>query len=375
MINAQLPSHMVPRYVIALDEFPFTPSGKIDRKALPEINQENTAVHIEYTPANNDIENILVKLWQEVLTIGKIGVTDNFLEAGGNSLLAVRLARKISDITNLNIAAGDIFAYPTIRQIASVIKKGYTPKFQKSIALTNNPSAPLLFCCCGINIYQTLADKLTPSFSTHGVYTPIEDSIFQINEEENSHNSLPSIEAIAKEYVDIIYRQQGDQGPYFIAGVSLGGVIAYEIAQQLQSQGKTVAHLFLIDPVLPSSIQWLPISWMQHKAKRLLQLPLDKLKRYKNKKLTPQTPRNNTDVDPATNNNQDDKSDRKRVRTLICDYEEHIQPYSGDATLFHSNLRAKRPGYQVPNDCGWGKLIKQTLHICNLNTDHLGGLF
>ena len=85
----ELPDYMIPAYFVGIDQIPLTANGKIDRKSLPDPGGSiNTGV--EYVPPRNEIESKLVKIWQEVLEIEKIGVNDNFFDLGGNSLSLIR---------------------------------------------------------------------------------------------------------------------------------------------------------------------------------------------------------------------------------------------------------------------------------------------
>ena len=84
---------MIPAHMIALESFPLTANGKIDRKALPD--PEGTAKETGYTAPRNETEAKLAEIWQEVLEVEQVGITDDFFELGGHSLLAVRLVSQI----------------------------------------------------------------------------------------------------------------------------------------------------------------------------------------------------------------------------------------------------------------------------------------
>lgn len=120
-LSKVLPDYMIPAYFIQLDKMPLTPNGKIDRKALPESN-ESLSSRFEYEAPRNEVEEKLVKIWEEVLDIDKVGIYDNFFEIGGHSLLIMRIIIKIKDLLNTEITIRDFYASPTIVGINQLIE-------------------------------------------------------------------------------------------------------------------------------------------------------------------------------------------------------------------------------------------------------------
>ncbi|MCK4257326.1 MAG: amino acid adenylation domain-containing protein [Halanaerobiales bacterium] len=120
-LSNKLPNYMIPTYLISLDEMPITTSGKIDRKALPRP-EGKLQEKIEYIPPSNEIEEKLVKIFSEVLSIKKIGVAHNFFEIGGDSIKAMQVAAKISQ-RGYYCKVQDIIMYPTIAQLAPKVEK------------------------------------------------------------------------------------------------------------------------------------------------------------------------------------------------------------------------------------------------------------
>jgi amino acid adenylation domain-containing protein len=118
-----LPDYMVPAYFIPLEKIPVTPSGKVDRKALPAIKVLD--VEKEYAPPRNEREKKLCQLWSEVLGLeeGKIGIDDNFFKLGGHSLKATILISKIHKTFNVKVTLGEIFNQPFIRGLSEWIKQ------------------------------------------------------------------------------------------------------------------------------------------------------------------------------------------------------------------------------------------------------------
>ncbi len=117
----ELPGYMVPAYFVPVDRIPLNANGKIDRGALPEP-KEGTADE-EYIPPRDEVETNLVEIWQDVLGIEKIGISDNFFDLSGHSLTATMLASRIHKAFNVKIPLTKIFVTPTIRGIAGYIKE------------------------------------------------------------------------------------------------------------------------------------------------------------------------------------------------------------------------------------------------------------
>ena len=120
-LSDNLPNYMVPSYFTALDEFPYTPNGKIDKNALPIPNGILQNEKVGYIAPKTDLEVKLVSIWEEVLNTKPIGIKDNFFELGGDSILAMNLNIKLLKITD-KIKYSDIFTYPTIVELSEKIQ-------------------------------------------------------------------------------------------------------------------------------------------------------------------------------------------------------------------------------------------------------------
>ncbi|QIY90739.1 non-ribosomal peptide synthetase [Chryseobacterium gallinarum] len=130
----RLPEYMVPAFFVELDTIPLTFNGKIDRKSLPDISDENL-IRKEYTAPGNETEKKIAEIWQEVLGIEKIGATDNFFELGGHSLKALNILHRINESFQLSFSLEYIFNFPTVGSLAEIIS---TLTFPASNELVNN---------------------------------------------------------------------------------------------------------------------------------------------------------------------------------------------------------------------------------------------
>lgn len=115
-LSKSLPRYMIPSYYIALDDFPYTPNGKIDRKKLPMPQKLKNINNEEYIPPKTDLQKQLVNIFEKVLNTNPIGINDNFFELGGDSLLAMSLNIELLKITN-KVSYSDIFKYSSVAEL------------------------------------------------------------------------------------------------------------------------------------------------------------------------------------------------------------------------------------------------------------------
>ena len=129
-LSKSLPRYMVPSYYVPLDEFIYTPNGKIDRKKLPLPQNLSKLCREQYIAPGNELEKKLVDIFQKVLNISPIGINDNFFELGGDSLLAMKLNIELLEITN-KISYSDIFKCSTVSDIEEKINSNDEFKHNK----------------------------------------------------------------------------------------------------------------------------------------------------------------------------------------------------------------------------------------------------
>ncbi|MBE0339247.1 non-ribosomal peptide synthetase [Paenibacillus sp. 23TSA30-6] len=120
-LSQELPGYMVPSYFVQLEQLPLTPNGKVDRRALPQP-EGSVSSGAEYVPPQNQLQVQLVSIWKDVLELERIGIKDNFFEAGGHSLRATHVISLIHKELHKNVQLKDLFQHPTIEQLAHVIE-------------------------------------------------------------------------------------------------------------------------------------------------------------------------------------------------------------------------------------------------------------
>jgi amino acid adenylation domain-containing protein len=123
-IALTLPQHMIPAAIIAVPTLPRTPSGKVDRRALAQLELHLPPRESEYLAAENDLEQALVAIWQDVLHVDRVGINDNFFDLGGHSLLVVQVQRRLREACGREVSITDMFRLSTIKALAAHLGGG-----------------------------------------------------------------------------------------------------------------------------------------------------------------------------------------------------------------------------------------------------------
>jgi thioesterase domain-containing protein/acyl carrier protein len=243
-----------------LDALPLTPNGKVDRRALPMPEQVRQEVEETFVAPRTEIERQLTQIWEEVLGIQPISIKDNFFDLGGHSLLAVRLFAQIEKKFGTSIPLATLFQSGTVEALAKILYQeqqlaGHQEKsktcWSSLVEIQPNGDKPPLFCIHPLGgeiiCYRPLAQRLGSDQPIYGL------------QPHGLDGQLPytRIEDMASHYIREIQTIQR-HGPYFLVGYSFGGMIAFEMAQQLHAQGEKVGVLVMIDSLLPGYSKRLP---------------------------------------------------------------------------------------------------------------------
>ncbi|WP_459209686.1 non-ribosomal peptide synthase/polyketide synthase [Aquimarina rhabdastrellae] len=144
-LELHLPEYMVPKIYLKMGNFPLMPSGKVNRKALPEPDFHHSH-NIDYKQPITDIEQQLVAIWEQVLQVDQIGMNDNFFELGGHSIIAVRLVNMVRKKMRVQIKVQDIFETRTVAKLATRIENAERVETQEIKAIADKPTKlPLSF--------------------------------------------------------------------------------------------------------------------------------------------------------------------------------------------------------------------------------------
>ena len=239
-----LPVAFVPEKILEIDTIPLTPNGKTDRKTLRSIaavRQEDTD-QATITMHENEIQKTVHNLFSQVLGIQSFHHSESFFDLGGHSLKAVELVEIMEQIFNKKIPVDLIYRYSSVKQLASAVEK-IKPKDVPTNLVCIKPGGylPPFFCVHGDDANFFLPRFLDKEIPYYGFFHQGQ------NGEKIMHTG---ISAIAAKYIAELVKEKAS-GPYILGGYSIGGVIAYEMANLLIRQGQEVALLILIDSLCP----------------------------------------------------------------------------------------------------------------------------
>ncbi|MDD1633793.1 MAG: AMP-binding protein, partial [Methylococcaceae bacterium] len=241
-----LPAYMVPAAILLLDALPVTPGGKLDRRALPAPDRFRPELERAFVAPRDDLEVQLAHIWEEVLGVRPVGVKDNFFELGGHSLLAVRLFALIQKRLGRQLPLTAVFQGATVETLAEVLRQPGAPGPRSSlVAIQPGGGRRPLFLVhpAGGHVfpYVRLAHCLGREQPCYGL---------QARGLEDGQDPHTRIEDMAAYYIQGLQTVQ-PTGPYLLGGWSMGGVVAFEMAQQLHAEGQQVALLALLDGRIP----------------------------------------------------------------------------------------------------------------------------
>jgi amino acid adenylation domain-containing protein len=242
-LRERVPEYMVPSLFVLIDEMPLTLHGKVDKAALPAPQVSLSRVGgREYVAPRNGLQQQLVDIWEELFKLHPIGVTDNFFELGGHSLQMIMLIARVEERLGKRVTMAEVFNDPTIEHMSQLIGHGKEKLLQSLLVpLQSEGTKPTLFSphASGGHVwcYKELVQHIGQDQPFYGVQArqPDQGPVFHTQ-----------IEAMASDYVEAI-RSVQPHGPYLLAGWSMGGVIAFEMARQFQAQGEEIAMLALMD--------------------------------------------------------------------------------------------------------------------------------
>jgi len=243
-LKTKIPDYMIPSSFIFIEQFPLTPNGKIDRKALPSPIEAAPQLDKVYLEPQTEMEKKLAKIWSDVLKIQRIGIDENFFEIGGHSMIAVTLMVKIEKELGKRLPLAILFDHSNIHDMAQLLEKEIKPiNWGSLVPIRSKGSKKPLYLVhgAGLNLllYTTIVARLDPDQPVFGLQAKGLDGVDE---------PLDTIEGIAAYYNSEILKVD-NSGSYALAGFSMGGQLAYEMARQLVEAGKKVSFLGVFDTV------------------------------------------------------------------------------------------------------------------------------
>jgi amino acid adenylation domain-containing protein len=244
-LRARLPAYMVPSAFVHIEAIPLSPNGKVNRRALPDPEPARFRRPAVFVAPRDPWELDLVRIFEEVLGRSHIGVTDDFFDIGGHSLLAVRLVAHIQRAMGRTLPISVLFAHGTVEKLAALLRHGHAAARSTLVPIQPQGEAPPLFFAhpIGGNVlcYLELSRELGAAQPFYGLEAVGVD---------DERAPLEDIEAMAAHHLQEV-RSIQPRGPYHLGGWSMGGLIAFEMARQLREVGEAVELLALVDTVGP----------------------------------------------------------------------------------------------------------------------------
>ena len=233
----ELPEFAMPSVFIALESLPRNSNGKIDRKMLPQPGTSRPALDIDYVQAQSLVQLQLIQIWEQEMRIHPIGIRDNLFDLGGDSLIVLNILLQVREIFNVEIPESALFPDATVEQLALLIQRQGKHLYKPAIRIRAGDSgSPLFFMHGDYNsggfYCLKLARHLNKDIPFY-VLPPygIDGGLVPSSYEEMAIRHLADIQKIQP------------VGPYYLGGTCNGGMVAYEIARLLRSQGEEIALL------------------------------------------------------------------------------------------------------------------------------------
>ncbi|WEH38140.1 non-ribosomal peptide synthetase/type I polyketide synthase [Streptomyces sp. AM 2-1-1] len=225
-----LPSYMVPSYITELDALPLTPHGKVDVKALPVPRGEDRRQAHEAPVTLYEVS--MARHWEALLGTERAGLGDDFFESGGSSIKLIELLHRLRTEFGVSIPVSRLYQVTTLHGMAATVQDlVHSTSAEELPYLTFNPGPGRpVFCFPPAGghglVYRGLAERLAP-------YRTV------------AFNYLPGDAKVVR-YADLVESVDAE-GPHLLLGYSLGGNLAFEVAKELESRGREVGHVVVLD--------------------------------------------------------------------------------------------------------------------------------
>ncbi|MFH1058839.1 MAG: AMP-binding protein, partial [Pseudomonadota bacterium] len=372
-LDASQPSYLVPSWLLAVDEIPLTPNGKVDEARLPRP-AEAAAQRPPARPLAGETEQRLAAIWSTVLQVRVDDADADFFSLGGHSVLAVRLLAEVERAFGLRLPLAELFTCPSVARLAARIQAGQRGGAWSPLVPVNTAGsqAPMLcFHPVGGNVicYQDLAQRLGPDQPVYMV---------QSLGLEEGHGLLPSVEDMAAAYLRAI-RAGLPEGPLVFAGWSFGGLLAWEAARQWRKAGGQVRAVLLFDAVaVPDSVRELlrkdEADYLATLFHEIGVVDADELRR-----LGPEERLDCLLRAGRAGNLLPDGTDRDGMRRLLGVFQNNAlaavrykaQPQAERVLLVRPKVATKAtPGLPGDDTNGWGDLAGAGLELCWMEGNH-----
>jgi len=252
-LKSRLPEYMIPSVFLCLKQLPLSSHGKLDRKALLDIDVAQFQKSEHYVPPKTFEEKQLVQIWEEVLNCNHVGIEDDFFSLGGHSLSVLQVLSRIKNSMGIDLSIQDVINYPTITQLIGCLDNYLKQKSSKTTKVQDVAMSNSVISLRGYG-YKTPLFLIHPVGGTIFWYIHLaklldaDRPIYAIQDPGIAAKNIvfESIEEMAESYLTAIKEIQ-PHGPYLIGGASFGSTVALEIAKQLHKIKEQINFIPLLD--------------------------------------------------------------------------------------------------------------------------------
>jgi amino acid adenylation domain-containing protein len=365
-LKQKLPAYMIPSRFEFVESLPLLPSGKVDRKSLVEHQTTDRAASPKSVPPRDEDEERLVRIWESVLNVHPIGVTDDFFDLGGNSLLAPRLVFRMEREFGARVALALLFQVSTIEGWARILREKNTSA--RVLYLKSEGAKPPLLWVHAEPRFRQLANLLGPDQPVLGLQLPKDHSL-----------PIPyRMEDIAAYHVETIMNLQ-PEGPYSLIGFCSAGIVAYEIAQQLTAKGKQVSLVMLLDSGNENGLTHRSIGERMHLLSRTswadrrrmgAELMAMRFRFLKRRIWLTVRKAGMHSLEEVTRSWAQGAAPDEFLPAAMAAKRYRPQPYPGRVVLFRRGDGLPLGGWKDPKR-GWGSVAKAGLEACDVPGGHL----
>jgi amino acid adenylation domain-containing protein len=401
LLSETLPIYMVPGAFVSVTSFPLTPSGKLDRKALPPPDVAVQEIDAAFIEPRTPTEKVLARIWCDMLDLKQVGVRDNFFDRGGNSRLVVLVIGEINKKLEARLNVPEFFQNPTIEGLTRILeRKGYArpelqvvrPEVEVLQLQPGHTGLPLYFIGAGTTEYQ-LAQLIGEDRAIFGTDAPPPGE-WRTAIAAADRVALPTIEQLGELHSNALRAHTGPS-PCVVAGYSLHGKIAFEAARALQRAGVKVALVLLLDARattwrgFTSGAAWESLRWIWRDAAiktsndppnidalsvrlrnswRLLRWLLARIPHIVKGRVSRSTQSGLAGYFDKNGTPIDTKTIMRFTRIAARSW--HPRPIDTSAVLFRANMPGEEmlPGHDSTN--GWRDLFARGLEIVQSPGDH-----
>ena len=372
-LKAVLPHYMIPSAFVTLDALPLTPNGKVDRKRLP-APAESEAPEAPSTGggARDDLDRSFLAVWQTILRRNGISIDDDFFALGGDSMMAIRLVKELKRATGIEFPLSALFAAPTIRQL--VARVGEAAERAASIVHLNSARSGMpIYCLAGVQLYKELADQLA-GYPVFGVYAKRE--LAGIQAQDAGEAVEVPLDSLTQTYADAIERHATEKR-LVLLGLSFGGLMALEVAAELNRRGFDVQQVALLDSI-PAGAYFRSY---RKAARDLAQRVLDgrgvetvkDLVERVHARFADSLPRALARL-PRAPGSRRESVQGQAFRKMTASYDPTGKLYQFNALLIKATRKTFGIGAALKPDYGFGRIIAGRLDVAEIDADHRGML-